>query len=103
MQIGGDADQHIVLYQACGHYECVEYDGLREFPSGHEFVVRMSEFAARLYEYPTEDDPELEALQTREAAVTTAHIDVMSPAADNAQSAPTATGDAGLGGTAAVS
>ena len=68
-RIGEEADRHIVLYQACGHYECVEYDGLRLFPSDHEFVGRMSEFAARHPGHPDiEDDIELQALVAQEAA-----------------------------------
>ena len=68
-RIGGEAERHIVLYQACGHYECVEYDGLRLFPSDHEFVGRVSEFAARHPGHPDiEDDIELQALVAQEAA-----------------------------------
>ena len=68
-RIGEEADRHVVLYQACGHYECVEYDGLRLFPSDHEFVGRVSEFAARHPGHPdVEDDIELQALVAQEAA-----------------------------------
>ena len=49
----------------CGHYECVEYDGLRQFPSDHELVVCIRRIAARHYEYPSEDDPELWAFENQ--------------------------------------
>ena len=65
LQIGEKADRHIVLYHVCGHYECVAYDGLRQFPSDHELVVCVRQFAARHYEYPSEDDPELWALEAQ--------------------------------------
>ena len=61
--IGQDKANHIVLYLACGHYECVEYDCLRLFPSDHEFVARMTQFSQHEPLYPKEDDVELQALQ----------------------------------------
>ena len=67
-RIGEKSDRHIVLYHTCGHYECVEYNGLREFPSGHEFAVQMSQFAARHPEHPYKEDVELHALEEQEKA-----------------------------------
>ena len=64
IHVGRDKARHIVLYMARGHYECLEYGGLREFSSEHEFVVRMSQFAdGPQLDYPEEDDEELQALQ----------------------------------------
>ena len=33
-RVGEDKERHIVLFHQGGHYECVAYDGQREFPSG---------------------------------------------------------------------
>jgi hypothetical protein len=65
-RIGEAADRHIVLYHVCGHYECIEYDGRREFPTDHEFIDQMCQFAARHPGYPYEDDLELRALEAQE-------------------------------------
>ena len=72
-RIGEQAERHIVLYHVCGHYEPVEYDGLRQFPSDHEFIGRLSEFAARHRDYPYEEDAELKALAEQEQARTRAY------------------------------
>ena len=59
-QIGADKSSHIVVYHACGHYEAVEYNGLRQFSSDHEFVVQLARFAAaQSPPYPAEDDDDL--------------------------------------------
>ena len=67
-RIGGHSDRHIVLYHACGHYECVEYNGLRVFASDHELAVQMSQFAARYPERPYGEDVELTTLEAQERA-----------------------------------
>jgi hypothetical protein len=45
-RIRQDAGQHIVLVHTnrrqYGHYECVQYDGLRVFPTSHEFIQRLT-------------------------------------------------------------
>ena len=65
--IGKDKEQHIVLYHACGHYECVEYDGRRQFQSDHEFVVQLAQFADEPPPlYPREEDGDLHVLQSLE-------------------------------------
>jgi hypothetical protein len=44
-RVGGDASQHVVLVHTVsglyGHYECVQYGGLRVFPSDHELISRL--------------------------------------------------------------
>lgn len=44
-RIGEEHSRHIVLYHhvygAGGHYECVQYGGLRIFPSDHELIGRL--------------------------------------------------------------
>ena len=76
-RIGAESDRHIVhLYHACGHYECVEYDGLREFSSEHELTVQMSQFAARHFERPYEEDVELRALEEQEKTAAQAPLSV---------------------------
>ena len=47
--VGAGKSSYIVLYHACGHYEAVEYNGMRQFPSDHEFVVRLLQFAATTF------------------------------------------------------
>ena len=85
-RIGGESDRHVVLYHARGHYECVEYDGLRQFPSTHEFVVQMSRFAAQHPGYPYEEDVELLTLEAQNGVrARTAAADVPTrPATDSA-------------------
>ena len=65
-QVGKDKERHIVLFHRGSHYECVAYDGLRVFPSSHEFIVRMAQFAAAHPEQVPEDDVELQTLEARE-------------------------------------
>ena len=69
VQIGDMAGRYIVLYQACGHYETVEYGGQRIFSSGNEFVARMSELAARFPQRPHEEDIELLQLEAQDKAL----------------------------------
>ena len=66
-RIGADKARHIVLFHQRGHYECVEYDGQRTFPSEHELVARLARFADAHPEQAPEDDVELQALEAREA------------------------------------
>jgi hypothetical protein len=88
-RIGEQADRHIVLYQVCGHYEAVEYDELRQFPSDHEFIRHLSEFAARHPDYPYEEDTELETLAQQEQARTPADAaDTARQPDSDAQSTP---------------
>ena len=85
-RIGGESDRHVVLYHACGHYECVEYDGLHQFPSTHEFVMQMSRFAAQHPGYPYEEDVELLTLEAQNdvrARTDAAHVPTR-PATDSA-------------------
>ena len=65
-RIGANKQRHVVLYHQRGHYECVEYDGLREFPSEHELVQRLTGFAAAHPQQLPEDDVELQAVEARE-------------------------------------
>ena len=65
-RVGKDKGRHIMLFHRGGHYECVAYDGLRVFPSSHEFIVQMANFAAAHPEQVPEDDVELLALEARE-------------------------------------
>jgi hypothetical protein len=43
--IGPDYDRQIIIVHSMqgssGHYQCVQYDGLRVFPIGHELLVRV--------------------------------------------------------------
>lgn len=70
-RVGADKPQHAVLFQSRGHYECVEYDGLRLFPSDHEFVGQLEVFAAGHPEQLPEDDLELVAFEAQVAAAAT--------------------------------
>ena len=63
---GEDKSTHIVLYHVCAHYEVVEYNGLRQFPSGHELIVALSRLPNLADEpaewrWAEEELPELEA------------------------------------------
>ena len=65
-RVGKDKGRHIVLFHRGSHYECVAYEGLRVFPSSHEFIVQMAKFAAAHPEQVPEDDVELQALEARD-------------------------------------
>ena len=57
-----------MLYHACGHYETVEYDGLRRFAAGHELVVALLQYAAsHAPAYPAEDDEDAAEMEAEEA------------------------------------
>ena len=91
-RVGKDKEQHIVLFHRGGHYECVTYDGLSVFPSSHEFIVQMAQFAGAHPEQVPEDDVELQALEAREKEERALAID-QSPrltvaAADNTDPVP---------------
>ena len=63
-----ESERHMVLYQVCGHYEAVEYNGRRLLPSSHEFVRQMARFADEPPpDYPYEEDGELQVLQSSTA------------------------------------
>ena len=88
-QIGKRADSYIVLYHVCGHYEPIEYDGLRQFPSDHKFITRVSEFAARHPEQPYEEDVELQALKAHEQErAQTSAADMATPPKRDTQLSP---------------
>ena len=88
-QIGERRGCHIVLYHACGHYEPIEYNGLRQFPADHELITRVSEFAARHPEQPYEEDIELQAFETHEQARTQPNAaDMITSPKGDAQSSP---------------
>ena len=66
--VGVNKSSHIVLYHACGHYEAVEYDGLRRFAADHELVVALLQYAAtHAPQYPAEDDEDLAEMEAEGA------------------------------------
>ena len=48
-RIGDDNNNHIVIYQASNHYECLQFDGVRVFPSSHELITRLIELSMAIH------------------------------------------------------
>lgn len=86
--VGADKQQHVVLFHSGKHYECVEYDGQRQFPAGHELVVRLAHFAAAHPVHPPEDDLELQALAAHDLSDQPGAVQSSAPS--SAVDAPTA-------------
>ena len=80
-RIGAGRPRHAVLFQHRGHYECVEYDGLRLFPSDHTLVGKLEVMAAAHPAQLPEDDPELTALEAQPSSAV-----IISPLAKRAVS-----------------
>jgi hypothetical protein len=84
--VGASKGSYIVLYHACGHYEAVEYDGLRQFPADHELVTGLLQYATtHVPQYPPEDDEDLaemeaEAAESKAAGRSGAAVTVVSTA-----------------------
>jgi hypothetical protein len=68
-RIGAENSRHIVIYQTSTHYECVQYNGLRIFPSTHELIVRMISLStSHPPQAAVEDDHELWAIREAQPA-----------------------------------
>jgi hypothetical protein len=51
--------QHIVIWFANGHYQCVQYNRQRMFPTGHEFVQRL-QLLCVTHARPVGPDPDID-------------------------------------------
>ena len=95
--VGASKSSYIVLYHACGHYEAVEYDGLRQFPADHELVTGLLQYAAtHVPQYPPEDDEDLaemeaEAAKSKAAGRSGATVTVVSTAEASERASPLTT------------
>ena len=95
--VGASKSRYIVLYHACGHYEAVEYDGLRRFPADHELVTGLLQYAAmHMPQYPPEYDEDLtemeaEAAESKAAGHTGAAVTVVSTAEASERASPPTT------------
>ena len=88
--VGADKDSHIVLYHGPNHFECVEYAGLRRFPSDHELVKQLMQFARSTPSYPRETDIDLIALEAEGAHLSQGAPQLRAATADAATSEPCA-------------
>ena len=95
--VGASKSSYIVLYHACGHYEAVEYDGLRQFPADHELVTGLLQYATtHVPQYPPEDDEDLaemeaEAAESKAAGRSGAAVTVVSTAEASERASPLTT------------